>query len=85
MSITLELSPETEAHLRADAEQQQVAIEVLAATRLDDLYRGTKSKTERKALLDSLQGSLAGTGLELEDFLLEKRADVLRQEARESV
>lgn len=44
MSITLELSPELEAQLRADANAQRVPVEALAVEKLNGLYSDKRAQ-----------------------------------------
>jgi hypothetical protein len=50
MSITLDLSPELEAHLRADAKANALPVEALAALKLNGFY----SDARAAAILDGL-------------------------------
>jgi len=52
MSITLDLSPELEAHLRADAKANALPVEALAVEKLNGLYSDTR--TSRLRALSSL-------------------------------
>lgn len=83
MSITLDLSPELEARMRADAERQRLPLEEIVVAKLHDFYTTTLEERERLAALERLDGALSGTGLELEEFLNERHADVERENSRD--
>lgn len=52
MSITLELSPEVEAQLRADAQAHHLPVEAMATQKLNGLYSDTRA--QRLSALASL-------------------------------
>lgn len=47
MILTLDLSPELEAHLRADAKANALPVEALAALKLSGLYSDTRAQRLR--------------------------------------
>ena len=54
MSITLNLSPELEAQLRADAQKSRLSVEILAVQKLSDLYLD-QSFEKRQRRLEALE------------------------------
>ena len=75
MSITVELSPELEARLRADAKQKGIAPETLVLETLSSYYKAPLSSVERRARVQSLKGRFAGAGPTVDDFLAERSAE----------
>lgn len=75
MSINLELPPELETRLRADAANRGVAIEALVLNTLQDRYEFPVSPNERRALVKSLRGKARGTHPTTEEFLAERSAE----------
>jgi predicted transcriptional regulator len=68
MSITIELSPEVEQALRADAEAQGVDIKQIAAERLEEAYRSTDPELI-EALRKGIDALDAGDSLSIEEYV----------------
>lgn len=87
MSITLNLSPEVEARLRADALAQRVPMETLAAQAVEVFVLHPSSNTapipilpkgQRRAAIKAARGSMRGL-LNSDQFLEEKHAEAQRE------
>lgn len=81
MSITLELSPQLEARLRAEAEARGVAPETLALETISRRYEVPLSAEERREIFKSLRGRVKGAHPTVDEFLAERSAEG-RQEAK---
>ena len=82
MIITLELSPEVEARLRADASAQRVPVETLAAQAVEAfLSPSTLPKGQRRAAIEAGFGSLRGV-LSSDRFLAARHAEAADELAK---
>lgn len=78
MTLTLEISPETEAWLQREAQARGVSMEALALERLSEpaLHR------ERRAILARLRGVGANRNWTSHDFLRERHEEAQREAAK---
>lgn len=88
MTLVLELSPEVEARLRADATARRVPVETLAAQAVEAFVSPILPKGSRRAAIQAARGSMRGL-LNSDRFLAERHAEAQHErekdEARHAV
>lgn len=72
MTLTIELTPEQESRLKAEAERSGLPLPQYALQRLVGISYTPTDEDERLAAIDAAYGALADAGISSEDFLREK-------------
>ena len=86
MTLILDISPELEARLAAEAIDRRVPVETLATQALEIFVqmptRSDRMKT-RKEAIRAARGSMSRFPTSVDNFLAEKRVDVERENAEQ--
>lgn len=83
MTLVLELPIELETELREGAAARGVAVEDFAVERLRGAGEAVSPQQKRRAAVEAVSGCLKGSDWIVEDFNVDKRADIERENERD--